>query len=135
MAKCGKTIRQAAVIAVYRGRICLVTSSSGRHWLLPKGHLEHGSKLCETALQEAWEEAGLVGKLAGDSVGQYRFKKLGREYRVEVFWMKVTKVWRHWPEQKRRRRCWLWPSDALTRIDHAPMRRIVNALFHQRKAA
>jgi 8-oxo-dGTP pyrophosphatase MutT (NUDIX family) len=86
MAKGGKAIRQAAVIAVHRGRICLITSSSGRHWLLPKGHLEHGSKLRETALQEAWEEAGLVGKLAGSSVGQYRFKKLGREYRVVVYW-------------------------------------------------
>lgn len=135
MAKSGKAIRQAAVIAVYRGRICLITSSSGRHWLLPKGHLEHGWKLGETALQEAWEEAGLVGELAEGSVGQYRFKKLGREYRVVVFWMEVTKVRRHWPEQDRRRRRWLWPSEALSRIDHAPLRKIVEAVIHQRKAA
>ena len=135
MAKFGKTIQQAAVIAVHRGRICLITSSSGRHWLLPKGHLKHGCKLGETALQEAWEEAGLVGELVEGSVGHYRFKKLGRDYHVVVFWMKVTKVRRHWPEQKRRRRRWLWPSEALTRIDHAPLREIVDTVFHQRKAA
>ena len=135
MAKCGKAIRQAAVIASYRGRICLITSSSGKHWLLPKGHLEPGSNLRETALQEAWEEAGLVGKLAREAVGQYRFERLGREYNVVVFWMKVTKVRRDWPERKRRCRRWLRPKKALTRIDHAPMRTIVDAVVRQRNAA
>jgi 8-oxo-dGTP pyrophosphatase MutT (NUDIX family) len=135
VAKFGKTIQQAAVLAVHRGRICLITSSSGRHWLLPKGHLKRGCKLGETAIQEAWEEAGLIGELVGGSVGHYRFKKLGREYHVVVFRMKVTKVRRHWPEQKRRRRRWLSPSEALTRIDHAPLRKIVDTVSRQRKAA
>ena len=46
---CRKVIQQAAVLAMRNGRICLITSSSGRRWLLPKGHLEPGHKLRETA--------------------------------------------------------------------------------------
>lgn len=59
-----QVIQQAAVLAMWQGRICLITSSSGKHWLVPKGHLEHGDKLLETARQEAWEEAGLIGHIS-----------------------------------------------------------------------
>ena len=33
-------IRQAAALIEHEGRICLVTASSGRRWILPKGTLE-----------------------------------------------------------------------------------------------
>ena len=74
----GKAIRQAAVLAVWHGRICLITSSSEKHWLVPKGHLEHGDKLLKTAQQEAWEEAGLIGHISPRPVGVY-------EYTIERF--------------------------------------------------
>ena len=107
----GKAIRQAAVLAVWHGRICLITSSSGKHWLVPKGHLEHGDKLLKTAQQEAWEEAGLIGHISPRPVGVYEYQKFGRLYRVVIFWMKVTQVQNNWPERKRRRRRWLSPGE------------------------
>jgi 8-oxo-dGTP pyrophosphatase MutT (NUDIX family) len=56
-------IRQAAVIPVRSGRVCLVSSSGGKRWVVPKGHIEPGQAAGETALLEAWEEAGLLGAL------------------------------------------------------------------------
>jgi 8-oxo-dGTP pyrophosphatase MutT (NUDIX family) len=135
MAKRGKAIRQAAVIAVRDGRICLITSSSGKRWLVPKGNLEQGAKLQETAIQEAWEEAGLVGTLKANPVGSYRMEKLGRVYQIVVFRMKVAQVKRDWPERNRRQRRWFRPSEALTLIDHARLRKLISAEIGERKAA
>jgi 8-oxo-dGTP pyrophosphatase MutT (NUDIX family) len=39
-------------------RFLLVRSSSGTGWVLPKGHIEHGETLEETARREVLEEAG-----------------------------------------------------------------------------
>jgi 8-oxo-dGTP pyrophosphatase MutT (NUDIX family) len=135
MAKREKPIRQAAVIAMHQGMVCLITSSSGKRWLLPKGNLEQGDKLQQTALQEAWEEAGLVGTLRDTPVGEYKYQKLGRTHRVVVFRMKVTKVKRDWPERKRRRRRWLRPGKAADRIEDTQLRKIVDAVAHPRRAA
>jgi 8-oxo-dGTP pyrophosphatase MutT (NUDIX family) len=135
MAKRGKANRQAAVIAVREGRICLITSSSGKRWLVPKGNLERGDKLQQTAIQEAWEEAGLVGTLEAGHVGKYRMEKLGRVFHVVVFRMKVAQVKGDWPERKRRQRRWCRPSEALSLIDHARLRKIVSAQIQRRGAA
>ncbi len=120
---------------MWHGRICLITSSSGKHWLVPKGHLEHGDKLVETARQEAWEEAGLTGRISSRPVGVYEYQKLGQLYRVVIFWMSVTHVQEKWPECKRRRRRWLSPEKALPHISHSSLRRIVDAALHRRRAA
>ena len=117
------------------GRICLITSSSGKHWLVPKGRLEHGLKLRETARQEAWEEAGLIGQISPRPVGAYEYRKLGHIYRVVIFWMKVTHVQSRWPECKRRRRRWLIPEKALPQISHTPLRKLVGVACHRRRAA
>ena len=56
-------IRQAAAIPVRAEAICLVTSTSGKRWVIPKGIIDPGMTAPQTALQETWEEAGLVGEL------------------------------------------------------------------------
>ena len=58
-----KRVSLAAVVAVMDGRVCLITSSSGKRWLVPKGNLQKGRDLRETAAREAWEEAGLIGRV------------------------------------------------------------------------
>ena len=121
----GKTIRQAAVLAIWHGRICLITSSNGKHWLVPKGHLEHGEKLSETARQEAWEEAGLTGILQREPLGSYLYEKYGAVHHVIVFLMQVTEVANVWPENSMRERAWLPPKQALARIEDHGLREII----------
>lgn len=41
----------------------VVSSSSGKHWVLPKGHIERGESPRKAALRELREEAGVVGKI------------------------------------------------------------------------
>jgi 8-oxo-dGTP pyrophosphatase MutT (NUDIX family) len=43
----------------------------------------------ETALNEAWEEAGLRGRLIGDVVGTYEYEKWNTTFAVTVYLMEV----------------------------------------------
>src|ERR1700736_677932 len=92
MAIDSNSIRQAAAIPIRGGQICLVTSRSGKRWVVPKGCIEPGQTAGETALQEAWEEAGLVGSLREQPVGSYQYEKCGIVCHVTVFLMHVTEV-------------------------------------------
>jgi 8-oxo-dGTP pyrophosphatase MutT (NUDIX family) len=119
MASSSRSLRQAAVIPVRSGRVCLVLSRGGKRWGIPKGHIEPGHTAAEAALCEAWEEAGLLGSLHREPVGSYLYEKAGRVYHVTVFLMEVDEVADDWPERQRRPRRWLRPAQALARVEQA----------------
>jgi 8-oxo-dGTP pyrophosphatase MutT (NUDIX family) len=122
--------RQAAVIPVREDRLCLVTSSSGRRWVVPKGQIDPGHTPGEAALVEAWEEAGLVGFLDPEPLGTYVYEKLGRELHVLVYRMIVTEVRDDWPERHLRARAWLSVDDAIDRVDEPGLRDLLRLVFH-----
>src|SRR3954452_17062652 len=105
--KPGKKVKQAAAIALWNGRVCLVTSRSGKRWVVPKGCMEPGKTAGEVALQEAWEEAGLMGLLQPEPVGSYIYEKDGFTCYVTVFLLQVTGSVENYPESNVRQRCWL----------------------------
>ena len=100
-------MRQAAAIPVCDGKICMVTSSNGRAWVVPKGMIEPGQTAGETALQEAWEEAGVAGVLHSEPIGSYVYEKNGGLRHVTVFLMQVTEEANDWPESFIRSREWV----------------------------
>src|SRR5260370_878454 len=104
------TLQQAAAIPVRLGQVCLISSRSGKRWVVPKGCLEPGKTAGEIALQEAWEEAGLLGALHREPIGSYVYEKLGNTYHVTVFLMEVTESKSTWPESLERLRAWLRPA-------------------------
>jgi 8-oxo-dGTP pyrophosphatase MutT (NUDIX family) len=121
-------VRQAAAIPIYNGLVCLVTSSSGRRWVIPKGIIEPGQTAGETALQEAWEEAGLVGVLHSEPVGSYLYEKYGGLCHVTVFLMQVTDESDDWPERMSRQRDWMPIDEALERIHEPGLREILETI-------
>jgi 8-oxo-dGTP pyrophosphatase MutT (NUDIX family) len=133
MASSAGTIQQAAAIPLQRGQICLVTSSSGKRWVIPKGCMEPGKTAGEVALQEAWEEAGLVGALDPEPVGSYLYEKYGNLYHVIVFLMRVTEAAEDWPERTVRQRCWLSPTQALVRVEDRGLRELLRHVVMDRQ--
>src|SRR5947207_14332238 len=101
-----KKVKQAAAIALWHGRVCLVSSRSGKRWVVPKGCLEPGKTAGEIALEEAWEEAGLLGLLAPEPIGSYVYEKDGLLCYVVVFLMTVTDEVDNYPEVAFRQRIW-----------------------------
>jgi 8-oxo-dGTP pyrophosphatase MutT (NUDIX family) len=128
-------IRQAAVIAVHAGHVCLVTSRGRKRWLFPKGCLEPDKTLREIALQEAWEEAGLVGMLQAEPVGSYLYEKAGNRYHVTVFLLQVTEIAAEWPEREWRKRRWLPPENALLCLQEPSLRKLFTRVVASRLVA
>lgn len=125
MANSPSVIRQAGVIPIRGEEICVVSSRGGKRWVVPKGCLEPGKTAAETALQEAWEEAGLVGFLQPDPIGTYLYEKAGFTCHVTVFLMIVTDTSDQWPEHDFRERCWLSAAQTLRRIEDAGLRELI----------
>src|SRR5262245_25415004 len=121
-------ISQAAAIPIENGRICMINSSSGRGWVIPKGHIEPHQTARETALQEAWEEAGLQGVVDDRPVGHFQYAKKGARYSVSVFLMHVTDTAESWPEDHRRTRLWVRPDQIGRLVQVVGMRRVLNRL-------
>ncbi|MCI0458784.1 MAG: NUDIX hydrolase [Gemmataceae bacterium] len=121
----GQYIRQAAAIPVRDGALCLVTSSNGKRWVVPKGIIDPGHTAGECALLEAWEEAGLVGVLGREPVGSYLYEKWGGTCHVTVFVMQVTEAADEWPERGQRQRRWVSFAEAHRWIDDRGLREVV----------
>ena len=127
MATASDYLRQAAAIPLQGSRVCLVTSSNGKRWVIPKGLIDPGQTAGEAALNEAWEEAGLVGELGPEPVGSYLRDKWGGTCHITVFLLRVTEVLNDWPERQARQRCWLSAARAVERIDNEALRLIMRA--------
>jgi len=119
------TQRQSAVIPVRQRQVCMVNSRSGRRWVIPKGNLEPNKTAGEVALQEAWEEAGLVGILSPEPLGSYFYEKAGLTCHVLVYWMLVTQVGDDWPERTQRERAWISFPEAVLRAEEAGLRELL----------
>ena len=122
-------LRQAAAIPIRNGKVCVITSSNGKRWVIPKGMIETGQTAGETALQESWEEAGLVGVLQREPVGSYLYAKYNNTCHVTVFVMHVMQATADWPEKEFRQRNWVAPAVALERIDDPGLLEVLRAVF------
>ncbi len=108
-----------------RLEICLITTRKGR-WGFPKGIIDPGETPQQTALKESEEEAGILGKIEGKSIGSYRYRKWGAELVVTMFIMKVTQVEDTWDESWRQRE-WFSPDAAREIIDREELLPFVDA--------
>ncbi|BCR06820.1 hypothetical protein DESUT3_38890 [Desulfuromonas versatilis] len=124
--------RQSGVIPYrwHQGQlqVLLVTTRRRRHWIIPKGIIEPDMSPAESAVNEAWEEAGLRGSLHRLAVGEYRYAKWGGMCTVQVFLFRVAQIEEDWPEAGIRWRQWLSVEEAAHRVREPEMGRILERL-------
>ena len=117
---------QAAAIPVRRrsGRleVCLIRRRGSKAWGIPKGIVEPGDTPRETALNEAWEEAGLQGRLTGRPLGTYQYEKWDTTLTVVVYLMEVLDQSGDWPEAGLRQRKWTTFREAASLLTTHPAR-------------
>jgi 8-oxo-dGTP pyrophosphatase MutT (NUDIX family) len=99
--------------------VMLITNSSGKLWILPKGHPESDLKKTQVAKLESYEEAGVIGKIFN--------AKLNKEFKRDngstllVYPLNIIKILNKWPEDNFRKRTLVNIKDALklvTRKEH-----------------
>jgi 8-oxo-dGTP pyrophosphatase MutT (NUDIX family) len=106
--------------------VLLVTSRETHRWVLPKGWAEKALSGPELAAKEAFEEAGLVGEIAAEPVGFYRYlKRLPKGHtvkcRVDVFPMRVGQLLEDWPEREQRERRWFTLAQAAMEVEEGEL--------------
>ncbi|TNF99955.1 MAG: NUDIX hydrolase [Gammaproteobacteria bacterium] len=109
--------------------ILVISSSKNKHWVVPKGIKDPGLSPQNSAAKEAWEEAGVEGRVKGKPIGSYEYEKWGATCTVDVYPMKVTKVIPEdkWHERHRGRE-WVKPEVAAERLKQAELAPMVEKL-------
>ncbi len=106
-------------------KILLITSMSKKNWIIPKGLIDDGLSAQESALKEAYEEAGIAGSIKGKRQGMYSYFKWGGLCQVDVYACRVTKIYDIWPEQFERKRAWYSSKNAIEKIENEDLKDIV----------
>lgn len=111
-----------------RCEVLLITSRKKKHWVIPKGIVETELSPQESALKEAFEEAGVSGVVAERMLGEYSYQKWKGTCIVSVFPLEVTKIFDVWPECAFRERRWMSLEDAVKTIKEPELQEIIERL-------
>ncbi len=80
-------------------------------WIFPKGHIEEGETAQFSAHMEAYEEAGLIGRIEKRPLGNFLYEKGGKSFKVVFYPFKIKKILVAWPESATRRRLKVYFSE------------------------
>jgi len=113
--------------------VMLVTSRETRRWVIPKGWTAGRLKPHAAAEREAYEEAGIVGRIGKTAIGRYDYQKRLKgddtvTCTVDVFLFEVRQQRKRWPEQGEREGRWFTPADAAGAVDEPDLAALIRGL-------
>jgi 8-oxo-dGTP pyrophosphatase MutT (NUDIX family) len=117
----GKLHKQYGVLPYFKksGKIkmILITSRNSNRWIVPKGNqMPHKTKR-ESALQEAYEESGLIGLLDENVMFCIPIMSHGKKTDLTLYPMRVNKpLIKKWPERHQRKRIEVSCEQALSLV-------------------
>ncbi|RYH02840.1 NUDIX hydrolase [Salipiger sp. IMCC34102] len=109
----------------------LVTSRGTGRWIIPKGWPIRGLSSNQTALREAWEEAGVrAGRASDQPIGSYTYDKYrdhGFAFPVEtlVYSVAVDRMADEFPEAVERKRTWVSAEQAAEMVQEPELKAII----------
>lgn len=117
---------------VRRGKvqILMITSRKRGRWIVPKGWPMEGLTPAASALQEAWEEAGVQGKASGTCLGVYSYaKEMGSADATPCLAMlypvRVKSLAKRYPENHQRRRKWVSRKKAARMVAEPELSKLI----------
>lgn len=106
-----------------RNRVILIQSTRRKGWVLPKGGWESDESCQESAVREAWEEAGITVNIEHD-LGNFEEKrppKTSKDRSRYYFYQgTVLDQLDDWPEKDKRERGWFTYSQAIEVLVNRP---------------
>ena len=114
--------------------VLLITSRETRRWVLPKGWPMPGRKAHRAAEREAYEEAGLKGRISKQVLGTYGYDKrldngMVVSCEVSVFPLHVTGQRSRWPERDQRELYWCKPHEAADLVQEDDLKLLLHAFL------
>lgn len=118
-------------------QVLMITSRRTGRWIIPKGWPMEGKTPGESALREAWEEAGVRGKVTGPCLALFSYSKgIGAVDKlpcvVMVYPVKVNALTEDFPEAGQRKRRWMSPKKAAKLVDEPELAHLLKT-FDPRK--
>ncbi|MCF8382718.1 MAG: NUDIX hydrolase [Chlorobium sp.] len=127
--KLKRLFKQSGVVPVLEDRMVLITARRSDRWIIPKGYVEKGLSPADSAAKEAFEEAGLVGRVRYKEIGEYRYRKFGKQFSVTVFPFFIETMLDEWDEMHLRERRVVSPGEAFDMLYHDELKAIVSGFF------
>ena len=113
--------------------ILLVTSRTTHRWIAPKGWPIKGLTAPEAAAREAFEEAGVVGRIVSEPAGSYTYWKRMSDHfilcEVTLYLLEVERQLDSWAEQGQRRSQWFRLEDAADLVDEPELATAIRNLM------
>ena len=111
-------------------RVLLISTRRTGRWVIPKGWPVNGKTPGQSALREAYEEAGVVGTPYEQCLGHFSYRKRIPEESavpcvVAVYPVKVDRMLSDYPESGERQQVWLSPSKAAKRVSDPALKPIL----------
>jgi 8-oxo-dGTP pyrophosphatase MutT (NUDIX family) len=113
--------------------VLLVTTRQSKQWIIPKGWPIRGLRPAKSAAREAFEEAGVRGRVGAKSIGLFAYNKtldgdgIRVNCEVRVFPLLVKRQSEIWPEIEQRVVQWVAPDKAATLIKEPELKALVAA--------
>lgn len=113
--------------------VLMITSRETGRWVIPKGWPIEGLSSAEAAAREAWEEAGVRGRVQAVPLGAYLYDKItgparSRRCNVAVFALQVDELKSRFPEAGERRRSWFSAREAATLVAEPDLNALLTAV-------
>jgi len=109
--------------------ILLITSRGTGRWIIPKGWPMDGLTPAASAAQEAWEEAGVRGRVFDQCLGLFSYSKSvggkGLPIVVMVYPLRVKTLAGTYPEEGQRTRKWFAQGKAAGLVGHPELAQII----------
>lgn len=115
------------------GEVLLITSRDTGRWVIPKGWPMEGRSLAHAALQEAWEEAGVRGRVEMAELGRFRYDKrqdsgFALPVEVALYPVEVLELSSDFPEHDERDRQWFTLARAAALVQETGLQAILREL-------
>ncbi|CCD97034.1 conserved hypothetical protein [Bradyrhizobium sp. ORS 375] len=111
--------------------ILLITTRRKQRWSVPKGSPMLRKGPHRVAAIEAFEEAGLRGKIGRQPLGRFKHSKRKGKRKilcdVDLYPLKVKKQHGRYPERGQRKLIWLPAAEAARRVHRAKLRRLIES--------
>jgi 8-oxo-dGTP pyrophosphatase MutT (NUDIX family) len=114
-------------------KILLITSRRSKKWIIPKGWKVDELSSRKSAALEAWEEAGVQGRVSEKPVGTYYYRKKKKSEgfftcAVNVFTIDVQSSKKVYPEQGQRQKKWIDALEATELIVEPELKNLIRKL-------
>ena len=102
----------------------ILSAGQKKQWIIPQGNVEPWQTPVEAGENEAWEEAGVKGRIEKSPITFFTYNNQNIQHKVFYYPLEVIEQSSDWPEKNERSRIWLNIIEVDKKIKNEKLRRV-----------